>query len=122
MSIMMTEVLKLLHHAGATDVCFIRVGTSGGVGVPPGSVVVSSGALNPLFQEKHIAVPSHFCFKLMLDFHRIEYILGKRVEFEAKLDSPLPDELAKVGLELGMGCSADGRDIEYSVGGIEGFR
>ena len=36
MSILLHEISKLLYHAKATDVTFIRLGTSGGVGVPGG--------------------------------------------------------------------------------------
>lgn len=54
LSIMLNEIIKLLHYAGATDVMFIRVGTSGGIGVDPGTVVVSSGAVNGLLEDKHI--------------------------------------------------------------------
>lgn len=32
-AIMLHEVIKLLHHAGCTDVTIIRIGTSGGLGM-----------------------------------------------------------------------------------------
>lgn len=51
MSVLMHEVFKLLHHAGATDVKMFRLGTSGGLGVEPGTVVVSNGAVNPEGKE-----------------------------------------------------------------------
>ena len=35
-SIALHEVAKLLRYAGATDYDFIRMGTSGGLGVEPG--------------------------------------------------------------------------------------
>jgi uridine phosphorylase len=54
MSIMLVETIKLLHYAGAKDVCFVRIGTSGGIGVAPGTVIVSSGAINGLLEQKHI--------------------------------------------------------------------
>lgn len=54
LSIMLNEIIKMLHYAGATDVTFVRIGTSGGIGVEPGTVVVSSGAVNGLLEEKHI--------------------------------------------------------------------
>ena len=46
-SIMLHEVTKLLMYAGVSlgSVSFIRIGTSGGLGVPPGSVVVSDKVL-----------------------------------------------------------------------------
>lgn len=43
LSIALNEVYKLLHYAGCLDKCtFIRCGTCGGIGVAPGSVVVST--------------------------------------------------------------------------------
>ncbi|KAL6725594.1 hypothetical protein Aduo_007635 [Ancylostoma duodenale] len=46
LSFMLVEILKLLNHAKATDVKIIRLGTSGDVGVEPGTVIVSKNAIN----------------------------------------------------------------------------
>ncbi|XP_048487402.1 uridine phosphorylase 1 [Plutella xylostella] len=46
MSILLQEVLKLLHYARAPRPLVVRIGTSGGLGLPPGAVVVSSWAAN----------------------------------------------------------------------------
>lgn len=40
LSIMLNEMFKLLHYADVTDVTFIRIGTSGGVGIDPGTVIM----------------------------------------------------------------------------------
>lgn len=61
---MLVETIKLLHYANAKNVTFIRLGTSGGLGVPPGTVVISNGAVNGEVQEFHI-----------------QYIRGKKVNF-----------------------------------------
>eukprot|EP00051_Salpingoeca_urceolata_P020074 m.298123 g.298123 ORF g.298123 m.298123 type:complete len:330 (-) comp19534_c9_seq1:116-1105(-) len=53
MSIMLHEVAKLLHYAKASDVVFIRIGTSGGVGVEPGTVVISDKVVNGLLEPYH---------------------------------------------------------------------
>lgn len=45
-SILLHEVTKLLDYAGAGDVVYIRMGTSGGVGVEPGTVVITSEGVN----------------------------------------------------------------------------
>jgi uridine phosphorylase len=45
-SIALHEVAKLLAYAGARA-SFIRMGTSGGVGLPPGSVVLSENVWRP---------------------------------------------------------------------------
>ncbi|QQP56316.1 Uridine phosphorylase 1, partial [Caligus rogercresseyi] len=41
MSILMNEMIKLLHYAGAKDPIFIRIGTSGGIGHEAGTVIVT---------------------------------------------------------------------------------
>jgi uridine phosphorylase len=46
LSILLHEITKLMHYAGATDYCFIRIGTSGGLGVPPGTVVITTEVPN----------------------------------------------------------------------------
>eukprot|EP00122_Pirum_gemmata_P018633 Pgem_evm1s17455 len=67
-SIILHEVTKLLNYAEATDLCYIRIGTSGGIGVQPGTVVLSEGALSADFEPaeekivlgKKISRPAHF--------------------------------------------------------------
>jgi len=57
-SIMLHEVTKLLMYAGVSlgSVSFIRIGTSGGLGVPPGSVVVSDKVFNAALEPWHEVV------------------------------------------------------------------
>ena len=45
-SILLHELAKMLEYSGATDYCFFRIGSSGGLGVPGGTVVISDSALN----------------------------------------------------------------------------
>ncbi|VDM44953.1 unnamed protein product [Toxocara canis] len=73
-SIMLVEVIKLLHYARATNVMAFRLGTSGGVGVDPGTVILSTAALNGELQEYHI-----------------QYILGKK---------PLLKELTELAKQM----------------------
>ena len=40
LSIALHEVAKLLQYAGATNFCFVRMGTSGGLGADPGTVII----------------------------------------------------------------------------------
>ncbi|KAJ1348801.1 Uridine phosphorylase 1 [Parelaphostrongylus tenuis] len=54
LSIMLVETLKLLYHAKAQDVEFIRTGTSGGIGAEPGTVVVTSDAMNAELNNKYV--------------------------------------------------------------------
>lgn len=45
-SILLHEVTKLLEYAGAHGAIYIRMGTSGGIGVEPGTVVITSEGVN----------------------------------------------------------------------------
>uniref|UniRef100_A0A914CTD3 Nucleoside phosphorylase domain-containing protein n=1 Tax=Acrobeloides nanus TaxID=290746 RepID=A0A914CTD3_9BILA len=83
LSIMLNELIKLLYYAQATDVIFIRVAISYGVGVEPGTVVVSSGTLNGLLEPIHI-----------------QQIMGEVIKLDAKLDVDLCKELYENALNL----------------------
>ncbi|XP_064471167.1 uridine phosphorylase 2-like [Ornithodoros turicata] len=80
LSILMHEILKLVHYAECKDPVFIRIGTSGGVGIPAGSVVVSNGAVNGLVKEE-------------LE----KYVLGKVVRRSSKMDQELAEEIVQTG-------------------------
>ena len=56
LSILMHEVVKLLWHAGVFDATFFRIGTCGGIGLNPGSVVVSTNVLDGRLQPYHETV------------------------------------------------------------------
>ena len=50
-SIMMNEILKLIHYCKLTEtVEIIRMGSSGGVGVKPGTLIITQQAYDPLLQ------------------------------------------------------------------------
>ncbi|XP_025026063.1 uridine phosphorylase 2 isoform X2 [Python bivittatus] len=51
-SIMLHELIKLLHHAKCCDVTIIRIGTSGGLGVEPGCVVITDMAVDSFFKPQ----------------------------------------------------------------------
>ncbi|CAM9289472.1 unnamed protein product, partial [Lampetra planeri] len=51
-SIMLHELIKLLHHAQCRDVVLFRLGTSGGVGLAPGTVVVTDKAVDYSFRPQ----------------------------------------------------------------------
>ncbi|KAM9304860.1 uridine phosphorylase 2 [Gastrophryne carolinensis] len=51
-SIMLHELIKLLHHAKCQDVTIIRIGTSGGIGIEPGTVVISDIAVDAFFRPQ----------------------------------------------------------------------
>jgi len=78
-SIMLHETIKLLHHAKATDVTIFRLGTSGGLGLQPGTVVLTTEAVNGLLQP-YLQLP----------------ILGKIVDRPAVLDRGLAMDLCSL--------------------------
>ncbi|KAM5268405.1 uridine phosphorylase 2 isoform 1-T3 [Hipposideros larvatus] len=75
-SIMLHELIKLLHHARCCDVTIIRIGTSGGIGIAPGSVVITDTAVDSFFKPR---------------FQQI--ILDKIVTRSTELDKELAGEL-----------------------------
>lgn len=44
--ILLHELIKLMYHAQVSDPIFFRIGTCGGIGFPPGTVVITELALN----------------------------------------------------------------------------
>lgn len=81
-SIMLHEITKLLAAAGAIDqTTYIRVGTSGGLGVPPGTVIVSSSTVNGALQPTFPVV-----------------ILGETVQRPCKIDADLVESILKTPL------------------------
>ncbi|KAM8704715.1 hypothetical protein ACLKA7_009209 [Drosophila subpalustris] len=79
-SVVLHELLKLVKYAKCQDPKFIRIGTCGGVGVQPGTVVVTKDAYNGYLRNEH-EIP----------------ILGKRVVRPASF----PDDLIKDILAYG---------------------
>ena len=51
MSILLHEMAKLLHYAGVRDPEFFRMGTSGGLGVEAGNVVIATESVNCRFES-----------------------------------------------------------------------
>lgn len=46
----MHEIIKLVYYAKCTNVVFFRIGTSGGIGVPQGTVVITQQAVDELLR------------------------------------------------------------------------
>ncbi|XP_055851096.1 uridine phosphorylase 2-like [Episyrphus balteatus] len=53
MSILLHEMIKLVSYAKCKDPIFLRIGTSGGVGIPVGTVVVTKDAYNGYIRNEH---------------------------------------------------------------------
>ncbi|ETN77818.1 uridine phosphorylase [Necator americanus] len=96
LSTILVEMLKIMHHAKAEDVTFIRLGTSGGVGVEPGTVVVTTAAMNGELTDKYN-----------------QWIDGTKVERDTRLDEDLRKKLLavaaekKIPVEAGLTLCAD---------------
>ncbi|XKL59526.1 hypothetical protein PGB90_000542 [Kerria lacca] len=56
LSILLHEVIKLMYHAKVKDPIFFRIGTCGGIGIEPGSVVITEEAVNGLLKPFHEVV------------------------------------------------------------------
>ena len=56
LSILLHEVIKLLWHAGVEDATFFRIGTCGGIGTEPGTVVVTTEAVDGCLRSVHETV------------------------------------------------------------------
>lgn len=76
LSIVFQEIIKLLHYAGCDDVTFFRLGTSGGIGLEGGTVVVSDKVVNGALQPEYTAI-----------------VLGKSIARQAPVDTELAKEL-----------------------------
>ncbi|CAH2058523.1 unnamed protein product, partial [Iphiclides podalirius] len=53
MTVLLQEILKLLYYSKAKNPIIFRVGTSGGLQIPPGSVVISSWGLNGTLEKSY---------------------------------------------------------------------
>ncbi|CAJ0596819.1 unnamed protein product [Cylicocyclus nassatus] len=82
LSIMLTEMLKLMYYAKAKDFRFIRLGTCGGLGLEAGVVVVSKNALNHELNEKYT-----------------QWVGDKKFERDAYLDEELRNEIIATAKE-----------------------
>ncbi|XP_016858973.1 uridine phosphorylase 2 isoform X1 [Homo sapiens] len=82
-SIMLHELIKLLHHARCCDVTIIRIGTSGGIGIAPGTVVITDIAVDSFFKPR---------------FEQV--ILDNIVTRSTELDKELSEELFNCSKEI----------------------
>ncbi|XP_071001234.1 uridine phosphorylase 1-like isoform X2 [Oncorhynchus clarkii lewisi] len=84
-AIMLHELIKLLYHARCTDVTIFRIGTSGGLGLEPGTVVVTKQSVDATFLPRLEQV-----------------ILGNTVVRSTDLDQGLAEELLQCSKDLGQ--------------------
>lgn len=53
LGILLHEMIKLMYHAKCKDPIFIRIGTCGGIGLEPGTVVITDDAVDGLLQSSY---------------------------------------------------------------------
>ncbi|KAG9271673.1 uridine phosphorylase 2 isoform X1 [Astyanax mexicanus] len=82
-SIMLHELIKLLYHARCRDVVLFRIGTSGGIGLAPGTVVITDKAVDSFFRPQ---------------FEQV--VLGKVIIRSTELDEEVARELLQCSAEL----------------------
>ena len=75
-SILVLELLKLVKWARCKDPVFVRIGTSGGLGLRPGTVVISDKVYNS-YGEESVILP----------------VLGKAVKRPACVSQEVADKL-----------------------------
>ena len=81
--IFLHEVTKLLEYAGCLDYIFLRIGTSGGIGIEPGTIVLTSEAVNSNFKSvfDHQVLDKTYSFPTNLDNNLIA-----RTNYMTKID------------------------------------
>jgi len=92
-SILLHEVFKLIHYAKATDVKFIRVGSSGGLGVQPGTLVITrqaySAALEPFFTQLACGSSKHYESKTDAGVSEKLFNLGQDMNFPVAMGNTI---------------------------------
>lgn len=88
-------MIKLVSYAKCKNPIFIRLGTSGGIGVPPGTVVISDKAYNEYLENVH-----EFC------------ILGRKIPRTAVFDEETIKNI--------LCCKSKGDEFEIVRGGTMG--
>lgn len=62
LTILLHEIMKLMYHAKVKDPIFFRIGTCGGIGIEPGSVVVTEEAVDELLKPFYEVVSTKLNF------------------------------------------------------------
>merc|ERR1712106_330439 len=107
--ILLHEIIKLMYHAGVKDPIFFRIGTCGGIGLEPGTVVVSEEAVDGRVRPVHETI-----------------ILGQVVSRKAKLDVDFARKVVSSGSREGdkfktvLGKTISTDDFYEGQGRIDG--
>eukprot|EP01083_Nonionella_stella_P094675 265702_1 len=107
LSILLHEITKLLAASGAHGATYIRLGTCGGLGLNPGTVVVSRGAVSDDLEPAYTL-----------------NVMGKSVRRACHLDAELGSAIRQCGLEIGiksvMGKTMGSQTFYEGQGRIDG--
>lgn len=70
-SVVLHELLKLVRYAKCKDPVFVRIGTCGGLGIEPGTVVVSKDAYNGYLENVHeiVSIPITWNCQIVFNFN-----------------------------------------------------
>lgn len=73
--ILLHEVIKLMFHAKVVDPVFFRIGTSGGIGLEGGTVIISDEAVDGVLQPHLELVRILFNDKILFYFEYTDNIM-----------------------------------------------
>lgn len=105
-SILLNEVVSGLRGASPprSAAVLVRIGTSGGVGVAPGSVVVSTALLNELLEPEHEVI-----------------VMGERRRLPTRVDAAIVERLRGLELEsVVFGATMSANDFYNNQGRLDG--
>jgi len=90
--ILLHEIIKLMFHAKVVDPVFFRIGTSGGIGLEGGTVIISDEAVDGTLQP-------YLELQILGKIVRRSSILDKKLQWELKSlaepDDPYPTVIGK---------------------------
>ncbi len=112
------EITKALYFAGSTEVEYIRIGTSGGIGVKPGTVIITEKAYTPNLKpyielpslEKNIQVPTIFDLNLAKKIHDMQ---PRGLPFEVLLGNSIAADDFYLGQGRFDGAIAPQKDLAF---------
>lgn len=78
--ILLHEIIKLMFHAKVVDPVFFRIGTSGGIGMEGGTVIISDEAVDGTLQPQLELV----CIKVFIIYLYLNIIIIKYIIYRTK--------------------------------------
>ncbi|CAK8681804.1 uridine phosphorylase 1-like [Clavelina lepadiformis] len=107
MSVVLHELLKLTHYSGCNDVTWIRIGTSGGLGIEPGTPVITEQSYNGLLEP---------CYK--------QVACGREIVYDTKTTADVAKNLLECAKRLNLpamfGNTVGANDFFEEQGRLDG--